>query len=210
MANWITLSRLPLLAINVLVLFLGSPSVRLAAVPLLLVGLLLDTVDGMVARKTHQTSLFGSVLDIAVDRTYELVLWVCFAHLRLIPVTMPLLVIARTTLTDAFRGIGLSQGTEPFSQHRTALGRFLVGSTLMRVGYSVSKIAAFVGLALAQALVGFPPGSPYPEIATQLSDVLQFIAWAAVALCLLRGLPVIIHGFKEYWAGSSTPRTVAR
>lgn len=89
LANWITLSRLPLLAINVLVLFLAPPEVRLAGVVLLFVGLMLDTVDGVVARKTQQTSLFGSVLDIAADRTYELVLWVCFAYLRLIPVAIP-------------------------------------------------------------------------------------------------------------------------
>ena len=139
LANWITLSRFPLLAISILVLFLGSPQVRLAGVALLLIGLLLDTVDGIVARKAHQTSLLGSVLDIAADRAYELVLWVCFAYLRIIPVAMPIVVIARTTLTDAFRSVGVGQGTAPFNQHRTPLGRFLVGSTTMRVGYSVSK-----------------------------------------------------------------------
>jgi phosphatidylglycerophosphate synthase len=199
LANWITLSRFPLLAINVLVLFLGSPAVRLAGVPLLLVGLLLDTVDGVVARKTHQTSLFGSVLDIAADRTYELVLWVCFAHFRLIPVAIPVIIIARTTLTDAFRGIGVSQGAAPFSQHRTLLAQFLVGSTLMRVGYSLSKIVAFGGLALAQALGGFSTGSRYAMLGTQIAEVGRGVAWVAVFFCVLRGLPVVIHGFKEHW-----------
>ncbi|MFL5449021.1 MAG: CDP-alcohol phosphatidyltransferase family protein [Gemmatimonadales bacterium] len=77
LANWITLSRFPLLLVNILILYFGSPAVRLAGVGLLFVGLMLDTVDGIVARKTGQSSLFGSVLDIAADRTYELVLWVC-------------------------------------------------------------------------------------------------------------------------------------
>lgn len=199
LANWITLSRFPLLAINVLILFLGSPAVRLAGVPLLLLGLFLDTVDGVVARKTKQTSLFGSVLDIAADRTYELVLWVCFAYLRLVPVAIPVLVIARTTLTDALRGIGVSQGATPFSQHRTALGRFLVGSTPMRVGYSGSKILAFGLLALSQALDGGSPASIPRGMAERLAVAGLVVAWIAVALCLLRGLPVLIHGFKEHW-----------
>ena len=146
LANWITLSRFPLLLISVLVLYFGSPTVRLAGVALLFLGLMLDTVDGMVARKTGQTSLFGSVLDIAADRTYELVLWVCFADLRMIPVAIPLIIIARTTLTDAFRSIGVGQGTAPFAQHRTALGRFLVGSSWMRTGYAVTKQSRFVAL----------------------------------------------------------------
>ena len=73
--NWITLSRFPLLLVNVLVFYFGSAPIQVAAVALLFIGLTLDTVDGVVARKTGQTSLFGSVLDIAADRTYELVLW---------------------------------------------------------------------------------------------------------------------------------------
>jgi len=199
LANWITLSRFPLLLINVLVLYLGSPPVRLAGVALLLIGLLLDTVDGMVARKTHQTSLFGSVLDIAADRTYELVLWVVFADLRLIPVAIPIIVIARTTLTDAFRGIGVGQGTAPFAQHRTPLGRFLVGSTIMRTGYAVTKVLTFCGLALVQSFAGFGAGSTLASIAAPMSGVLQVVAWVAVGFCVLRGLPVIIHWFKESW-----------
>ncbi|MEO8138441.1 MAG: CDP-alcohol phosphatidyltransferase family protein [Gemmatimonadota bacterium] len=199
LANWITLSRFPILAINILVLFLASPPVRLAGVALLLIGLMLDTVDGVVARKTKQTSLFGSVLDIAADRTYELALWVCFAYLRLIPVAIPVIVIARTTVTDAFRGIGVSHGTAPFKQHRTRLGQFLVGSTPMRVGYSVSKVVTFGGLAVVQACAGFPADSKFAAVATQLMEPLRALAWVTVVLCVLRGLPVIIHGFKEYW-----------
>lgn len=206
LANWITLARFPLLAVNVLVLFLGSPQLRLAGVALLLIGLLLDTVDGVVARKTHRTSLFGSVLDIAADRTYELVLWVCFAYLQLIPVSIPVIVIVRTTLTDALRGIGVSQGEAPFSQHRTPLGRFLVGSTLMRTGYSLSKTIAFVGLALAQALGGFPTGGEFAMAGARLGKVSLGVTWVAVALCVLRGLPVVIHGFKEHWGATVSSR----
>jgi phosphatidylglycerophosphate synthase len=135
LANWITLFRFPLLLATVLILYGGSPGVRVAGVALLFLGLMLDTVDGVVARSRGETSLFGSVLDIAADRTYELILWVCFADLGMISVAVPLIIIARTTLTDAFRSIGVGQGTAPFAQHRTALGRFLVGSSWMRTGY---------------------------------------------------------------------------
>lgn len=209
LANWITLSRFPLLLINILLLYRGSAPLRLAGVGLLFLGLMLDTVDGMVARKTGQTSLFGSVLDIAADRTYELVLWLCFADLRLIPLAMPLIVIARTTLTDAFRSIGIRQGTAPFAQHRTGLGRFLVGSTFMRVGYSIAKTTTFCGLALAQAFSGFPSGSPYASMAPAMLAGLRITAWMAVILCVLRGLPVIAHAVRHYW-GSERPATGSR
>jgi len=199
LANWITISRFPLLLINILLLYSGTAIERLVGVVLLFVGLMLDTVDGMVARKRGQTSLFGSVLDIAADRAYELVLWVCFADLGMIPVAIPLIVIARTTLTDAFRSIGVGQGTAPFSQHRTALGRFLVGSTLMRVGYSASKVITFCGLALAQGLAGFPSKPALASAAADMMTVFRITAWVAVVFCVFRGLPVIIHWMKEYW-----------
>jgi CDP-diacylglycerol--glycerol-3-phosphate 3-phosphatidyltransferase len=208
LANWITLSRFPLLLGIVLILYFGSPWVRLAGVGLLFVGLMLDTVDGMVARKRGETSLFGSVLDIAADRTYELVLWVSFADLRMLPVAIPLIIIARTTLTDAFRSIGVGQGTAPFAQHRTALGRFLVGSTPMRTGYAVTKVTTFCGLALAQALSGFPE-TVYGRAVPSLMSVFRATAWLAVAFCVFRGLPVIVHSLRQYWSIPSTARSAS-
>jgi phosphatidylglycerophosphate synthase len=197
LANWITMSRFPLLLATVLILYFGSPWVRLAGVLLLFLGLMLDTVDGLVARKTAQTSLFGSVLDIAADRTYELVLWVCFADLGMIPLAIPLIIISRTILTDALRSIGVGQGTAPFAQHRTALGRFLVGSSWMRTSYSVSKVTVFCGLALAHAFTGFPAVTP-GELAPMLTG-LGVLVWLAVILCVCRGLPVIVGSLRRYW-----------
>ena len=194
LANWITLSRFPLLLICFMVLYLGSPPLRLAGVALLFTGLMLDTVDGMVARRTGRTSLFGSVLDIAADRTYELVLWVCFADLGMIPAAVPLIIVARTTLTDALRSIGIAEGTAPFAQHRTALARFLVGSSWMRTGYSVTKVTAFCGLALAEALSDFPEGTALRAAVGSMLAVLQVIVWLAVIFCVGRGLPVILAG----------------
>jgi phosphatidylglycerophosphate synthase len=194
LANCITLSRFPLLLVWILVLYLGSPPLRLAGVALLFLGLMLDTVDGVVARRTGRTSLFGSVLDIAADRTYELVLWVCFANLDMIPAVIPLIIVARTTLTDALRSVGVAEGTAPFAQHRSALARFLVGSTWMRTGYSVTKVVAFCGLALAEALSGFPPESTPGITAGSMLGGLQVIVWLAVIFCIGRGLPVILGG----------------
>jgi CDP-diacylglycerol--glycerol-3-phosphate 3-phosphatidyltransferase len=210
LANWITVSRFPLLLVIILVLYFGSPAIRLVGVAVLFVGLMLDTVDGVVARKTGQTSLFGSVLDIAADRTYELVLWVCFADLEMIPVAIPLIIIARTTLTDAFRSIGVGQGTAPFAQHRTALGRFLVGSTVMRTGYAVTKVVTFCGLALAQAFSGFAADTAFGSAVAPMMKVLQVTAWLAVVFCVFRGLPVIVSSLRRYWGTPSMNRLEVR
>ncbi len=206
LANWVTLLRLPLLLMNVLILFYGSAVLQLFGVGLLFIGIMLDTVDGLIARKLGQTSLFGSVLDIAADRTFELVLWVCFANLGLIPLVVPLIVIARTTLTDAFRSIGVSHDAAPFKQHRSALGQFIVGSPWMRTGYAVTKTVSFCGLALAVALQGFPAGSAAARAVAPMMEVLEVVVWIAVAFCVFRGLPVILGTLRRYW-GAPTAAT---
>lgn len=211
LANWITISRLPVLLIGMIALYFGSPLVRLLAVALLLIGLLLDTVDGVVARRAGQCSLFGSVLDIAADRTYELVLWVAFADLELVPVAIPVIVLMRTALTDAFRSLEVGRGVAPFHQHRTALGRFLVTSTPMRVGYSLTKTVAFCGLALVHASAGLSAGAE--RLAAAALPTLQGVAWLAVAFCVGRGLPVIVHALRHHLgngqAGGATDETSA-
>jgi len=203
-AVWITLSRFPLLLLSVLTLYFGSPALQLGGTALLFAGLLLDTVDGVVARRTGQTSLFGGVLDIAADRTYELVLWVGFADLGLIPPWIPMLILVRTTLTDAFRSLGVRQGVAPFDQQTGALGRFLVASPAMRIGYSVSKVATFCGLPLMRALGAFPASAATHRILPALEVVVPVALYASVALCLLRGLPVIL-GAPRRWSPALRP-----
>lgn len=191
-ANWITLSRLPLLLIFVIGIYFGSPLIKLIMAPLLMVFMLLDTVDGIVARATGTESLAGSVLDIAMDRVYELVLWVVMADFGVIPVAIPLIVIARTTLTDALRSIGVRKGERPFEQRLSKLGRFMVGSPWMRTGYSVTKLLAFGGLTLGVALSSYPEGTRLHAASADVIRIFVIVSWLAVALCLARGFPVIV------------------
>ena len=191
-ATWITLLRFPILLAIVLALHAASPWVRLAGAAVLFVGLMLDTVDGIVARRNGQVSLLGGVLDIAADRTYELVLWVGFADMRLVPLWVPLVVLVRTTLTDGLRSLGVGQGTAPFDQARGRLARFLVASPIMRTGYSAGKVVTFCGLALAWGLAAVPGGGPAARVAPIVLAAARIALWPTLALCLLRGLPVVL------------------
>ena len=207
-ANAITLARFPLLLASLLLLYLGTPVMRLGAAGLLFVGLMLDTVDGIVARWTGQASLLGGVLDIAADRTYELALWVALADLGLVPVAIPLIVVARTSLTDGLRAVGVGQGIAPLAQQRSALGRFLVASPWMRTGYSIMKVTTFCGLTAASAFAGFPEGSIAEGLAAPMTSALRVIAWVTVALCVVRGLPVIASPLRRPTA--AVPRRTLR
>jgi CDP-diacylglycerol--glycerol-3-phosphate 3-phosphatidyltransferase len=178
-------------------LYLGSPSTRLASVPLLFIALMFDSIDGIIARRTGNVSLSGSILDIAADRVYELVLWVSFADLRIIPVAIPLIVITRTVLTDAIRSIGIGDGKAPFDQHETKLGTFIVRSRGMRLSYGLSKIISFCGLTAGLALSGYPEGTASYEASSTVLMIFGITSWIAVALCVIRGSPVILGAIKR-------------
>jgi phosphatidylglycerophosphate synthase len=208
LANWLTLARLPLLLLTLLALYLGPPQLQLAGAGLLFIGFLLDTIDGLVARRKGQSSLLGSVLDIAADRTYELALWVVFADLRLVPTALALVVIGRTALTDALRSLEVGRGIAPLAQEQSTLGRFLVGSPWMRTGYSASKITTFCGLAVAHALMGWPDAA-VRQFAEQSIALLQVGAWLTVLLCLGRGLPVLVGSLRRHWKRAPTGALVA-
>lgn len=204
MANAITLSRLPLLAVVVALFYLGAPGGLLAALVLLVVLMVLDSVDGMVARKRGETSLLGSVLDIASDRIVEIVLWVVFAHLGLLPIWMPLLILPRGVLTDSLRGVMVAEGVEPFKATTSRLAQLLIQSRASRGAYGVAKFIAFTLLALVLVLRAYAPAQPW--ISEGVLDVVLRLAFAtalvAFAFCWIRAVPVLV----EAWRWGTLPR----
>lgn len=186
-ANSITILRYPLLILIVWLLYAGDSAGRSVAVPLVALLIFMDTLDGIVARRRGETTLLGSALDIATDRAVEIVLWVVYAHLTLIPVFIPLVVIVRGALTDSIRNIAVQHGISAHAMMRTRLGKWLVASPPMRTGYALVKIFAFVTLALTLAL----QSSGAPWLGVYQDAVIA--SWLAVVICLARGLPVILE-----------------
>jgi CDP-diacylglycerol--glycerol-3-phosphate 3-phosphatidyltransferase len=193
MANTITLARIPLLVGVVLLLYLGSPMVQLFAAFLVLVLILMDTLDGIVARRRQEAGLLGSKLDIAVDRIVELVMWVVYAHLGLISVAIPIIVIIRGGLVDTVRSFSLMWGETSFGMMQTKWGRRLVASGFMRSLYGFAKAAAFCMLALALGLQGLWVGTPRAGWAEAVWTIAVVLSWIATALCVIRGLPVLVE-----------------
>lgn len=186
-ANGVTVLRFPLLILVIWLMYQGSAALTMAAVGLLGLLMLMDTIDGAVARWRGETSLMGSALDIATDRAVEIVMWVVFAHLGLISIVVPLIVIIRGALVDSIRDVGAQRGISAHDMMRTGPGRWLVASAVMRTGYAVVKITAFLTLALTVALQA--SGSGWALV----YQVATVATWAAVALCLVRGIPVVVE-----------------
>jgi CDP-diacylglycerol--glycerol-3-phosphate 3-phosphatidyltransferase len=197
LANAITLARLPLLVVIVIIFFVGDAAWRLAAVPLVFLLIVMDAVDGIVARQRDEVTLLGSVLDIAADRAVEIILWVMYANLGLISWIIPVTVIIRGALTDSIREAGYQRGTTAFGAMRTTWGKWIVAGRPMRAGYGMVKALAFVLLAGTLALQSL--GSPLAEPIWMLGIA---ASWVAFVLCIVRGVPVVVEAF----AADYTPR----
>jgi CDP-diacylglycerol--glycerol-3-phosphate 3-phosphatidyltransferase len=193
--NRITLSRIALLFVLVVLIYDGKFLVRLFAAGLSILLIIMDWLDGYLARKLDEKTILGGLLDIAGDRIVEVVLWICLADLKLVPIWIPIVVISRGILTDTIRGYVLQYGYTAFGSKtmmRTQLGQFLTGSPVMRTGYAILKAVSFSLLLLASA---FSRVSVLPQqwVHTGLVSGL-WIAVATAVVCLIRGLPVIIEG----------------
>lgn len=194
MANLITIARFPLLLLIVLLLYTPAPLARLATVVLLVVLITMDSLDGIVARRRGEVSLMGSVLDIMADRAVELVLWVCYAHIGLVPVAVPIIFVLRGTVVDSLRSVYVGAGTAPFKGMRTSLGSWLVGSPAMRSTYGVAKMLSFTGLALTHSLSACASrGAVRSSVVETVHLVFTVTTWVAVGFCLARGAPVIVE-----------------
>ncbi len=187
-ANLITLSRVPLLWAVAGLLYLPGPWPALFALGLLPVLFLMDWFDGYWARTKNQVTDLGSVLDIAIDRVVENVLWIVFAHQHRVPVWIPVLFITRSFVVDGLRGYALAKGYSAFGMMSSTLGRFLVAGRLMRGLYGLAKGLAFGGVVLEAVLVGLVPSPPILGLVSPLTD---FLVYLAAGLCVIRGLPVL-------------------
>lgn len=188
-ANLITLARLPLLLILVGLLFVPNFTLRLVGLALLIVLFLMDWFDGYVARLRNEVTELGAVLDIAIDRAVENILWISFMYLGLVPLWVPIIFLIRSFIVDSIRGVALAQGKSGFGMMHSTLGRFLVASRFMRALYGLAKGVIFGLLYLTWALA-----LKDPNILITLHPLNQSLIFFTTGLCVIRGLPVIQDG----------------
>jgi phosphatidylglycerophosphate synthase len=187
-ANLITLSRFPLLVFILMLLYWGGRAGQLAGAPLIILLMAMDSFDGLAARRRNEATLVGAALDIAADRAVEIVFWVSYAHLGLIPVFVPLTFVIRGALTDSVRSVALQHGYSAHSMMRSRLGRWLVAGSLVRTVYALVKAAAFVLLALTLGL-----RTAEGDARRGLWTLSLVLTWVSVMFCLLRGIPVLVE-----------------
>ena len=151
--------------------------------------ILLDGVDGIIARKFNVTSDLGAFFDIACDRIVELVYVSLFVTLNWIPFWILVIFLVRGILVDGVRSFAQKEGKTAFgekSMMKSKIGFFLTSSRFMRFTYGGVKALAFAFMFLVH--------SYSPELLSFSLFLINF----AVFLCIIRGIPVLVEG-KRYF-----------
>lgn len=198
MANFISIFRIFVALLAVFLLFVHTTWAYLTSFVLTIIAFALDGVDGYVARKFHEESELGSVLDIMGDRIVEVSFWVAFAILGYLAgnnaalnAMFPIVCVARAFTTDGIRSVALSKGYTAFgakTMQQSKIGKFICASRFMRISYAVAKVMAFIII----ILVNTPCMAGY-TITPILNTVGLVLAWLAIIFCVVRGLPVVLE-----------------
>ncbi len=190
MANLITLGRFLLLFVLVAMTYWAPPTWQLLSAPLLVLIISLDGLDGYVARRRNETTVFGSIFDIAVDRVVENVLWIVLGNLGLIPIWVAIVFIVRGAIVNSIRYAAISGGKTVYGMMASRWGRALVSSRFMRAFYGALKAVTFAWVLLIQPWPELDAAS-WAEWAVPVQAITMALVVASVIVCLLRGVPVV-------------------
>ncbi len=215
MANLLTLARVLLLFVVVAV-WARKTHVELWWLDLLMVLLLawvifMDALDGWVARRRHEATDMGALLDIAGDRIVELVLWVFFAIRQhadgspFVAYWVPVVIITRTVVTDLIRSVAFQKGKTPFgakTMMESGWAKQLVSSRWSRAAYGVMKAVVFCALGIVLAIERMGVTAPWADLVRLATDILVY---ATAAFCVVRAVPVIWDGRRYFLGSPSSP-----
>ena len=186
MANFISIFRIFVMFVAAYLIYSYHTPVSYSwALVLTIIAFALDGVDGYVARKLHEESKFGALLDIMGDRIVENTYWILFAVMGWISILFPLIAITRGFITDTIRSAAMEQGLTPFGMQVNPICKFITGSRFMRISYAVAKVLAFILIIAAKN-----PTCPNADFIWQIG---YWAAIFAIVFCVIRGLPVIIE-----------------
>ena len=187
---------------------------NLLAVALTAASIALDALDGHLARKKKMATPVGAQLDILGDRMIENVYFTYFAVVGMVSLWLPILFFARGAATDFLRGLAMKAGHSGWGANamvQTWWGRALVASRWSRGLYAAMKCLCFCYLGLELALTRGPVAlvsGPGGDVSATIRMGAQVLTTATAVFCLVRGLPVLLEGWKYFANGVRQNRGV--
>src|SRR5580692_6444050 len=183
-------------------LFGHNPWLNLLAVALTVTSIALDALDGHLARTRKMATPVGAQIDILGDRMIENMYFTYFAVVGMVSLWLPMLFFARGAATDFLRGLAMKAGYSGWGASamlQSGWAKALVASRWSRGLYAAMKCACFCYLGLELALTRGPVALLGPvtlDMHAAIRAGAQTLAWMTGAFCVVRGLPVLLEGWR--------------
>lgn len=183
-------------------LFGKSPWLNLLAVALTVTAIALDALDGHIARKNRMATPEGARIDILGDRMIENMYFTYFAAVGMVSLWLPMLFFARGAATDFLRGLAVKTGHSVWGANAMVQSRWaraIVASRWSRGAYATMKCVCFCYLGLELALTRGPVALSAlvtMDVHAAIRAGAEGLTWTTAIFCLVRGLPVLVEGWR--------------
>lgn len=108
--NFLTVLRILAIPALVVVLVANFRGWEIVGFAIFLFASLTDMLDGFVARKKQQITVFGQLLDPIADKLLIASALICLVERRIVPAWMAVIIIGREIAVTGFRAIASSRG----------------------------------------------------------------------------------------------------
>jgi CDP-diacylglycerol--glycerol-3-phosphate 3-phosphatidyltransferase len=176
-ANLLTLLRLALTPVVAILAYCPGAAARAAALGVFLFAMATDVADGIIARRPGQQSRLGLYLDPVVDKVILLTMFFVLADLRLLPLWMALLMMARELVVDGVRCAA-------------AVGGRVIGANVMGKTKALLQTAT-IGLALGLRALSVDDARAAVWV-TACTGVTLLLAWVFAAVFVWKNRFVLI------------------
>ncbi|MFW6131344.1 MAG: CDP-diacylglycerol--glycerol-3-phosphate 3-phosphatidyltransferase [Candidatus Aminicenantaceae bacterium] len=158
-----TLTILRILSIPVLVvllLFSKFEGKEFVTFTVFLLAAMTDMLDGFLARRKKQTTVFGQLLDPSADKLLVVSVFICFVELNIVPAWIVIIIVGRELSVSGFRALASSKG---ITIKASFLGKtkmvietvtsslFILGKEILGNLYFLSKIGLWLIIVIAVA-----------------------------------------------------------
>lgn len=179
--NVLTIFRIGLIPLIIFGLYSKDPSMLVLSAILFIVAALTDALDGYIARRFGQVTNLGILLDPIADKLLILSVLFTFADINLIPIWIPLLVLAREMIVTNAVGYETKRGNIPKSEWSGKL------KTVLQV---ISISIAYIHLIVINSYLRL--GKPSP-ITNSTEIVYYFFVFTVIVTFILLGFGIKEH-----------------
>jgi len=156
--NILTFIRILSVPVIVLILLIRYEGNELIIFIIFILAAVTDSLDGYLARKRRQITVFGKLLDPLADKLLIVSVFICFVELGLVPAWMVVIIVSREIAVTGFRALASSRGINisasvlgkvKMNSETITIALLLLGERYLGKLYSIPQIGLYLVIVTA-------------------------------------------------------------